>query len=115
MEEEKFIGVQAIYEERLRQIVKLGYDKEHDDAHADEALAFAAASYAIPQGVVVGGLSTDELKGRLNPWDIHGNNTMFVKEKNFTKEEIEKRQRELAKAGALCAAEYDRLERLKSN
>lgn len=110
MEEEKFIGVQAIYEERLRQIAKLGYSKEHDDAHADEALAFAAASYAIPQGVVVGGLSTDELKGRLNPWDI----PMFVKEKNFTKEEIEKRQRELAKAGALCAAEYDRLERLKS-
>lgn len=110
MEEKKFIGVQAIYEERLRQITKLGYGKEHDDAHVDEALAFAAASYAIPQGVVVGGLSTDELKGRLNPWDI----PMFIKEKNFTKEEIEKRQRELAKAGALIAAEYDRLERLKS-
>jgi hypothetical protein len=86
-------GAELIAAERQRQIDAEGWTPEHDDTHADGELACAAACYAIGRAnVTIEGVY-------LWPW-----------ENRWWKPAP--RIRELVKAGALIAAEIDRVARL---
>lgn len=93
-------GVGLIAAERARQIAVEGWAPEHDDEHEEDELAMAAACYAkpayrrsfawqVPEGWPWG----------LGSWKP-GDSASPVE-----------RIRDLSKAGALCAAEIDRLQR----
>jgi hypothetical protein len=102
-------GIQLIAAERERQITAEGWTPEHDSQHPEGQLAYAAASYAL----------------------YHGLKTTFPLE-SFEKLKLESQAtkewpwgvewwkpsrdplRNLAKAGALIAAEMDRLMHLDS-
>lgn len=81
-------GVALIAEERVRQVTGEGYTSEHDDGHRDGQLAAAGAYYAIPW-------QYRYLYRQLGP---------FVELPKETS-----RIRDLVKAGALIAAEIERL------
>jgi hypothetical protein len=88
-------GLELIAEERQRQIESEGWTDEHDDTHDGEQLARAAVCYAVPRfwrSVMIVDL--------MWPWN-----------KSWWKPSPDNRIRELAKAGALIAAEIDRLHR----
>ncbi len=92
-------GIEIIAEERQRQIDVEGWDDEHDDiANNDEQLARAAATYALPEDY----RSYEYEVRNIFPFDL-----------KWWKPTPDNRIRELAKAGALIAAEIDRLQRLK--
>ena len=92
-------GIELIAEERHRQIEKEGWTAEHDAEHFTGALALAAACYATPQ------------KHRHMYWA--GNMPFgWPWERAWWKPTPENRIRELQKAGALIAAEIDRLNSL---
>ncbi|MDR7867788.1 MAG: hypothetical protein RIN56_13320 [Sporomusaceae bacterium] len=87
-------GVQLIAEERQRQIDQEGWTAEHDRQHSRGELAIAAGCYAFPQIVrMAWGMAQ-----RLWPWGLE-----------WWKPCPEDRIYELQKAGALIAAEIDRL------
>ena len=95
-------GAGLIAMERKRHVAEEGYDAEHDACHEGGELAIAAACYAVNDTdancLHVGcGMVEDAW-----PWD-----------KKFDKRGKQDRIRELVKAGALVAAEIDRLQRLK--
>jgi hypothetical protein len=94
-------GIYLIAEERQRQIEVEGWTFEHDDSHRAGELAAAAVCYALPHFI-----RTENLVNALWPWN-----------KQWWKPAIQPlkdtRIRELAKAGALIAAEIDRLQRYK--
>lgn len=108
-------GAALIAAERQRQIDAEGYIPEHDDEHGDGSLAIAAACYAANAG----GLLIYERHDYANvisfanpwPWDAehdkrpHDGNVVTVAETDA------ERLRLLVKAGALIAAEIDRLQR----
>jgi hypothetical protein len=84
-------GIELIAKERERQIEEEGWTAEHDDAHDNYELAYAAMCY-INDG-------SRNFVRRYWPWDWR-----WWKPTN--------KKRNLIKAGALIAAELDRLERL---
>lgn len=91
-------GTQLIEEERQRQISQEGWTPEHDDTLTYDELALAAACYAMPteyRGLIVDGCSPW-------PWST-----------NWWKPTPDDRIRELVKAGALIAAEIDRIQRAR--
>jgi len=88
-------GAAEIAEERQRQIEKEGWTPEHDDKHVGHDLAWAAAAYAAPGPVVHRGNGQD-----IWPWDLAAD-----------KRNHHDRIKRLRIAGALCAAEIDRLNR----
>lgn len=96
-------GIEIIAAERQRQIDVEGWTPEHDDTHVKGELALAAYAYALPECE------------RPGVWDMHGTFTPsgWPWEPSLFKPTPDDRVRELAKAGALIAAEIDRLERLK--
>jgi hypothetical protein len=93
-------GIERIAAERQRQIDEEGRTSAHDDQHTNEQLAYAAAYYVLPESAVDRfGIEFDLLWPWPEPRPIPA---------------IEhSRIRELEKAGALIAAEIDRLLRLK--
>lgn len=108
-------GTELITEERQRQISQEGWTAEHDDTHRNGALAHAACAYALPHATAVtfrGGNDAD-LDFCLTVWPRH----FWPWEKDGFKRSMigptphEDRIRELTKAGALIAAEIDRLHR----
>lgn len=91
-------GIEIIAKERKRQIEVEGWNSEHDDEHINGELSQAAACYALPEQYRVYGKYGVPL---LFPcW-----NTVWWKPSPWN------RITELAKAGALIAAEIDRLQR----
>lgn len=84
-------GLELIEEERLRQLETEGYDSEHDAQHDTGKLWRAGVAYAT---------------GNRHwwPWDIDSY-------KPEAREEEHPTVRDLVKAGALIAAELDRLQR----
>ncbi len=86
-------GAALILNERERQIRDRGYTDEHDDAHDKGELAQAAAHLAVPR--------TPE-KINIVPWPFDEGPSKDCS-----------RIEELIKAGALIAAEIDRLLRMK--
>lgn len=102
-------GLTRIADERRRQIEVEGYAPEHDAAHNNQALAYAAAVYAAPE--LIFHMQHDQRPypdvqgGRMTwhePWPMHW------KRPARAVVPVE-RIRELEKAGALIAAEIDRL------
>lgn len=103
-------GAERIADERNRQIEKEGWSSKHDDQYGRGVLTNAAICYTTMAG------SSDEERDRVNeqaksgvvppgwPWDVS-----FWKPSagNSNNHKI----RELEKAGALIAAEIDRLQR----
>ena len=100
-------GAKRIAAERQRQIEQEGFCPLHDDSHGDEALAWAAACYAAPLPIYAAVYR--ERPGVAQPladpwpWD-----------RKWDKRPVRpvppaERVRALEKAGALIAAEIDRL------
>jgi len=101
-------GTSLIETERARQIDAEGYDSEHDREHDGGELADAGACYACCAASMIRGASLEELAELMTdafdsmlywPWDA-----IYFKP---TEDPI----RALVKAGALIAAEIDRLQR----
>ena len=87
-------GIEAISAERKRQVEEEGWTPEHDRQHKSGELALAAACYAIPPLF----RKTWDAVEKLWCWHY-----------NWWKPTPKDRKREIVKAGALLAAEYDRL------
>jgi hypothetical protein len=98
-------GIEWIAAERRRQIEAEGWTPEHDDQHQDSELAFAACYYAMPCMIV---RHCGEHLCPIVPGD-------FFKEtgwdQKWAKRDKKGRIQRLAVAGALIAAEIDRLKR----
>lgn len=111
-------GVELIARERQRQIDVERYTPKHDDEHTDFSLAMAAACYAAPNLIYVQkNVGSDVHFCDPWPWEraqdkrringmLHGN-TPFARSRD-------ERLRQLAIAGALIAAEIDRIQRTAS-
>ena len=91
-------GAELIYRERNRQLREEGWTAEHDDEHNQGELALAAACYALAE------LHREkEMYGDPPPeWPW---------EATWWRPTPHDRIRELVKAGALIAAEIDRMQR----
>lgn len=109
-------GIEKIAAERQRQIEKEGWTAEHDDEHVNGELAMAAVCYAAPRLVYEksqysNGVSFSDVWPFDSGWDkrsvVNQGNVIKANDKIPDK----KRIRLLVMAGALCAAEIDRLER----
>lgn len=113
-------GIERIAAERQRQIEQEGWTPEHDDGHDQGELALAACCYATP---ILLYQRIDNATGfeLVDPWpweprwdkrsdaaDHDGNTIPDPENYNY-----ESRLDLLAKAGALIAAEIDRLERIR--
>lgn len=86
-------GAILIAKERVRQIIEEGWTAEHDQQHQNGEIALAAMIYACPPWC-----RDQELIDDVWPWD-----------KKWWKPTPDDRITELKKAGALIAAEIDRL------
>ena len=97
-------GAERIAAERKRQIEKEDWSAWHDDSeNKDNKLALAAVCYALPRLLRHLVMDSQELLIHiLWPWDY-----------KWWKPTPNNRIRELEKAGALIAAEIDRLLRLE--
>lgn len=104
-------GIEIIAEERQRQIDVEGWTPEHDSHHTSGELADAAATYAMTKEsrAFLQKIAKDFFEYKeesttptIWPWDAE-----------WYKPTPDDRVRELAKAGALIAAEIDRLNRIK--
>jgi hypothetical protein len=82
-------GISLISAERLRQIEQEGFTAEHDAKHKLDELALAACYYAMPERMLF-----------LFPANWH---------QHWAKRDNKGRIRQLVTAGALVAAEIDRL------
>lgn len=106
-------GVERIAAERARQVEKEGWSPEHDDEHDDGSLALAAVCYAAPVRVYVRQVfAAGESFFDPWPWDEGADRRSY--DGNVLKDPTDdERIRLLEKAGALIAAEIDRLLRAK--
>ncbi len=96
-------GVQAIAFERSRQITSEGWSEAHDDQHQPGQIARAAICYAAPKPVYELDLSDTRATARFSdPWPWAQE---WDKRKRFNY------RRRLIIAGALIAAEIDRIDR----
>lgn len=93
-------GVVSIAEERRRQQIHEGWTHEHDDAHTCGEMARAAACYAL----VGGSQYMDSWRGAPpNLWPQNWSEKWW---------KMKDRRSNLVRAGALIAAEIDRLDRV---
>lgn len=105
---ETVTGISLIAAERARQIAAEGWSEEHDDAeHQAGELAAAAAAYALAPG------SKHRMEPNGDPRipDVWPWEQGWWKPKWTSQTGKEGRLRELVVAGALLAAEIDRLQR----
>ena len=113
-------GVALIAAERKRQVSEEGWTPEHDDKHEGGELAAAAVCYALPEddrefetGRYRWGKVVINVLDVLWPWwESPHRGAPFM---NWWKPTPDNRIRELVKAGALIAAENDRLQREESD
>lgn len=119
------MGSELIAKERKRQIEKEGWTAEHDDGHSDASLALAAICFAAPERIYImrqyasGPAFYDPWPDSWDErWDKryeYGENKRTganypPRPETYTKQE---RLDLLIKAGALIAAEIDRIKRIK--
>ena len=110
-------GVELIVLERARQISEEDYDDAHDDEHGGSEIAMAAACYvasAADKRIYV----MEEFAASVSftdpwPWDERHDKRPYYKNILQRPESDVQRIRMLEKAGALIAAEIDRLIRKK--
>lgn len=111
------IGIDMIAAERLRQIEVENFTPRHDDQHTRGELAWAAVCFAAPAQVFA--LVNSCLDGRYvfaDPWPRQWSEEWDKRPRNLAGEllpaidqEPAERIHNLVKAGALIAAEIDRL------
>lgn len=98
-------GIELIARERERQITQEGWTPEHDHSHVDNSLAKAAACYAMPA----------EEREKYQSYTYSEPRRWFPRwwpsswSVDRWKPTPDNRIKELVKAGALIAAEIDRL------
>jgi hypothetical protein len=97
-------GIDLIAEERAAQVSREGWTPEHDDEHTESEMAQAAVAYIEyagqqDHGKRVAQHISDSIMSRHWPWDA-----AWWKPKD--------QLRNLVRAGALIAAEIDRLQRI---
>ena|SRR5690606_26741278 len=95
----KTSAIDLIAQERKRQINIEGWTPPHDQDHDKGELALAAAAYALAEEI------RDETKSNRSPY-------WWPWEEQSWKPTPDDRIRELVKAGALIAAEIERLTKL---
>lgn len=98
-------GIELIADERQRQIEKEGWTPEHDASHTDMGLCVAGASYALD--------AASEHSGEHQSWkDLYKEyaTAVFPFDEEWFKPTPNDPIRQLVKAGALIAAEIDRLQ-----
>lgn len=109
-------GVERIAKERQRQIDDECFDKDHDESHVDgelpmAAVCYAAASAATPvyymRGSELGGFEFNDPWPE--DWDARWDKRPRNRMNELKKPTPAQRIRMLEKAGALIAAEIDRL------
>ena len=88
-------GIELIAEERERQVSQEGWTPEHDQEHRLGELAKAAACYAVHHTDADVIESDEDAWPWAEKWDKRGNDPV----------------RNLVKAGALVAAEIDRIQK----
>lgn len=88
-------GTEMIAAERQRQIESEGWTPAHDDEHSKEELSIAAMFYVVPDYCY-------KYATKYIPWPWH---------RDWLKRGKHSRIRQLVIAGALIAAEIDRLQR----
>jgi hypothetical protein len=109
-------GAKRIADERERQIAKEGWTSDHDDEHEDRSLVFAAISYAAP-GEARRFVELTNGATYVDPWPeswdavydkraVHEKTGELVHMNDLP---LRDQIRSLEKAGALIAAEIDRL------
>ena len=98
-------GIELIVEERQRQIEKEGWTKEHDAQHKNDELVNAAICYADPN---IHYHQENRITKRRIP------NKFWPKQWDIRWFKPTDRIRDLVKAGALIAAEIDRLQNEKA-
>jgi hypothetical protein len=105
-------GVLLIETERRRQIESEGWSAEHDDEHADGQMAMAAALYATPV-LLYQKVDRANCISFVDPWPWDDRWDKRPEDGNVIQpngsEATTERVRQLVKAGALIAAEIDRL------
>lgn len=111
-------GIELITEERARQISAEGWTPEHDDDHELGEMACAAACYATPKldrKMEERVETRDNARGCSDPEEPYPVTVILPAlwpwDAEWWKPCPEDRIRELIKAGALIAAEIDRLQR----
>ena len=107
-------GIELIAAERNRQIEEEGWTEEHDDTHDDGELAMAAACYAAPEKVFIEIYVDPKHLGKKYQRKKHYTDP-FPWNKKYDKRDKHDRIKQLSIAGALMAAELDRLLRLEDN
>lgn len=106
-------GVELIAVERERQVEVEGRTLKHDDRHHKDELARAATCYAMPEPIFVKREGKDGVTFR-TPWPRAYHSSWSERGDGWypwRKSETD-RLTELVRAGALVAAEIDRLQRL---
>lgn len=99
-------GVESIAAERKRQVEKEGWTPEHDDkSHDPGDLAAAAFCYALAAADSLNPYSQGDGVDPENPPDP------WPFDRTWWKPDLENPRRDLVRAGALIAAEIDRLDR----
>lgn len=110
----KKTGVQIIADERARQMDAEGHSAESDDAHDRGELALAAICYAARDGDVYLRYDDDDEIRFVDPWPWSATDDKRPRDAaGRLKVPADKQYvRNLAKAGALIAAEIDRMQRV---
>ena len=105
-------AIDLIAAERQRQITQEGWTPEHDDEHDAEQLACGAAYYALPPAMRVERVLF--LSGAPGPREIYEKRSIaefiWPWTDNWRKPTPNNRVKELVKAGAMIAAEIERLQ-----
>lgn len=114
-------GWQLISEERQRQVLEEGFNTIHDDEHTDHELVFAAIAYAEPEQLHRVRQYPDGAVVLSDVWPATWDQRWDKRERHDLEDDqtplqaddypIGQRIRNLVKAGALIAAEIDRLQR----
>ncbi len=106
--------LEQIADERSRQINAEGYSREHDDEHADGAIAMAAACYAAPHRIYIKRDYADGVTFA-DPWPAGWRGDKRPHEGNVVRSNGShgeaKRRDLLVKAAALIIAEIERMDR----
>lgn len=108
-------GSELIAAERQRQIDAEGWTPGHDDGHTLGEMAVAGACYALlaTRWKDASVLGAPLVRSILWPWDDEWFKPTDYPEPPYTPNiHIDRHVRDLVKAGALIAAEIDRLQRL---
>lgn len=119
-------GVDLIAAERQRQIDAEDWTAEHDDSHKDNALAWAATCYAAPGRIYVERHQADRI-AFVDPWPFEARSDLAGRgfydwdkrkkdDRGYQTNYVQMppagdRLDYLVKAGALIAAEIDRIQR----